>query len=199
MRRPYTRAPVPSPARPVDLTEHPLESEELVRGVLLHAFRDTVRLPDGTTSVREWVRHPGAAAVVPLFADGSTLLLRQYRYGPRREFLEVPAGKLDRPGEPPEAVAARELAEEAGLRARVLHPLGATYPCIGYSDEVIHLFLAEGLSETAGGTEDDEFVVPVRLPFHEAARRARAGEIADAKSCVALLRAAAFLDERGAH
>lgn len=180
-----------------DLTETPLTRDELVRGVLLTAYRDTVRLPDGETSVREWIAHPGASAVVPLFEDGSTILLRQFRYPPRRHFLEVPAGKLDRPGEPPEDVAHRELAEEAGYAADRLTPLGTTYPCIGYSDEVIHLFLAEGLSPAEAHAEDDEFVEPVRLPFDEAVAMARRGEIEDTKSAIALLRAAHEVERRG--
>lgn len=155
--------------------------------MLLHARRDEVRLPNDATSVREWIEHPGATAVVPLFDDGSTVLIRQYRYAPGREFLEVPAGKMDKPGEDPEAVGRRELLEEVELEAETWTYLGKTFPCIGYSDEVIHLFLAEDLTEGDGYTEDDEFVVPVRMPFEEAVGKARSGEILDAKSCVAIL------------
>jgi ADP-ribose pyrophosphatase len=173
----------------MNLVETPKDREELVRGVLLTAYRDTVTLPDGSESVREWVAHPGASAVVPLFEDGSTLLVRQFRYPPRREFLEVPAGKLDVEGEPPEDVARRELIEEAGFDAARLTPLGPTYPCIGYSDEVIHLFLAEDLTPASGDLEPDEFLEPVRMPFDEAVAMAHRGEILDAKSAVALVRA----------
>ncbi|MEL6616546.1 MAG: NUDIX hydrolase [Bacteroidota bacterium] len=182
----------------MDLTETPISSETVYDGKLLHVLRDEVRLPDGGTSGREWIQHPGAAAVVPLFEDGSTVLIRQFRYGPRREFLEVPAGKFDRPGEPPEALAAREMEEEVGLRAETYTRLGETYPCIGYSDEVIHLFLAEGLSEGTAGSDDDEFVDPVRLPLAEAVAMARRGEILDAKTAVALMLADAHLAARGA-
>ena len=180
----------------MDLTETLKDRQLLVDGVLLKAFRDTVILPDGETSVREWIDHPGAAAVVPLFADGTTILLRQYRYAPGRAFIEVPAGKIDHPGEDPADVAVRELQEEAGWTAAILTPLGATYPCIGYSNEVIHLFLAEDLTEVPAGTEADEFVEPFRLPFAEAVARARRGEILDAKSAVALLRAGAEVEGR---
>ena len=180
----------------MDLTEHTLHSEPVYDGVLLHARRDRVRLPDGGESVREWIAHPGAAAVVPVFEDGSTILLRQFRYGPRREFLEVPAGKIDHPGEDPADVARRELEEEAGWVAGRVERVGETYPCIGYSDEVIHLFVAENLTRGQEGAEDDEFVVPVRMPLEEAVRMAREGEILDAKSCVALLLAASYLERR---
>ena len=180
----------------MDLTETLKDRELLVEGVLLKAFRDTVTLPDGEESVREWIAHPGAAAVVPLFEDGTTILLRQFRYAPGIEFVEVPAGKLDHEGESPDEVAVRELEEEAGWTAKTVTNIGKTYPCIGYSDEVIHLFLAEDLSEAESETEDDEFVEPFRLPFEEAVARAQRGEILDAKSVVAILRADAFLRER---
>lgn len=125
------------------------------------------------------------------------MLIRQFRYAPGKEFLEVPAGKMDKPGEDPEEVGRRELMEEVGLRAKTWTRLGETYPCIGYSDEVIHLFLAEDLEEGVMDAEDDEFIVPVRMPFREAVRMARFGEILDAKSCVAILLAAAHVNERG--
>ncbi len=180
----------------MDLTETLKHRERIFDGVLLKVSRDVVVLPDGRESVREWVKHPGAAAVVPLFENGDTLLLRQYRYPPQREFLEVPAGKCDVEGESHEDLARRELGEEAGYTARRMTPLGPTYPCIGYSDEVIYLFLGEDVEEAPDELRDDEHVEPVRLPFAEAVRRARAGELLDAKTVVALLRAEAFLDAR---
>jgi ADP-ribose pyrophosphatase len=159
--------------------------------------RDVVEVADGSAHVREWIAHPGAAAVVPLFEDGTTVLVRQYRYAPRKEFLEVPAGKLDVEGESPDALARRELEEETGWTADRLTPLGETYPGIGYSDEVIHLFLAEGLREGEAEHAPGEAVEPVRLRLAEAVRMARDGEIADAKSTVALLRAWFWLEAHG--
>lgn len=182
----------------MDLTERRLTSTPVYDGVLLHVRRDTVRLPDGGESVREWIAHPGAAAVVPLHDDGTTVLLRQFRYPTGVEYLEVPAGKLDAAGEDPEAAGRRELREEAGLSAGRWTRLGETHPGIGYTDEVIHLFLAENLSDAEAGSDDDEFVVPVRMPFAEAVRRARSGDLRDAKTCVAILLAAAVLDGRDA-
>ena len=171
----------------MDLTESRISSESVYDGALLHVRRDRVRLPDGGSSVREWIDHPGAAAAVPVFADGTVLLVRQFRYPPGREFLEVPAGKLDRPGEDPLDLARRELEEEAGLRAERWTPLGKTYPGIGYSNEVIHLYLAEGLTEVEPSLEDGEFVVPVRMPFADAVELAKRGEVLDGKTAVALL------------
>jgi ADP-ribose pyrophosphatase len=148
-------------------------------------------MPDRTTSVREWVEHPGAAAVVPLFDNGDTLLVRQHRYAPGREFLEVPAGKIDRQGESPAEVAARELEEETGWKAGRIESIGVVYPCIGYSDEVIHLFIATELSpgDPEAGSPHEVMEV-VRMPFGEVLRMAANGEIEDGKSVVALVRAA---------
>ena len=176
----------------MDLSERLKERELVYDGALLHVHRDVVIGPHGKESVREWIAHPGAAAVVALFDDDTTLLVRQFRHAPRREFLEVPAGKLDHEGEEPLELARRELEEETGYTATRLTPIGATYPCIGYSDEVIHLFVAEGLSEVGETGETDDVVEPVRLPFAEAVRMARAGELLDAKTVVALLRVAAI-------
>ena len=180
----------------MDLTETSLSSESVFDGDLLHVRRDTVRLPDGQTSAREWIEHPGAAAVVPVDDEGRVVLVRQFRFPPRREFWEVPAGKLDAGGASPLEQAQRELAEEVQLAAQRWTPLGSTYPGIGYSDEIIHLFLAEGLIEASEESDDDEFVEPFRMPLAEAVAMARRGEIEDAKSCVALLLAHAALEAR---
>jgi ADP-ribose pyrophosphatase len=176
------------------LREETLSSTVLAEGVLIKARRDRVRLPDGRESVREWIDHPGAAAVVPLFEDGSTLLVRQFRYPPRREFLEVPAGKIDLDGESPSDVAFRELEEETGWCAARLVPLGSLYPCIGYSNEVIHFFLGLDLSRGKKSLSDGEFMENVHMPLDEAVARARAGEICDMKSAAALMLAAAHLE-----
>ena len=181
-----------------DLTETQLSSERLVDGVLLKAFRDEVRLPDGESSVREWIDHPGASAIVPIFEDGRTLLVRQFRYPPRRTFLEVPAGKLDVPGEPPEKVAARELEEETGWRAGRFEHVGAAYPCIGYSNERIHVFTAHDLERGTQALADGEFVEAVAMDFEEALARARRGDLKDMKTVTALVYAAAHLNESSA-
>lgn len=179
------------------LTEIKLTSDLLVDGVLLKAYRDGVRLPDGQESIREWIDHPGASAVVPYFEDRTTILIRQYRYPPRRIFLEVPAGKMDRVGEPPEDVARRELEEETGWIPGRLEALGSFYPCIGYSNEIIHLFLARELKKGERSLSEGEFVEPLRLPFEEAVGMAQRGEILDMKSALALLYAGRLLAARG--
>lgn len=175
------------------LVEDRLHSEQLVDGKLLKVFRDKVQLPDGAESVREWIDHPGAAAVVPIFEDGTTILVRQFRYPARRTFLEVPAGKIDKAGENPAEVAARELEEETGWIAGRITKLGALYPCIGYSNEIIHFYLAEELRKGERNLSEGEFIEVVPLSFLEAVRQARNGEIVDMKSTVALLYAHAHL------
>jgi ADP-ribose pyrophosphatase len=178
------------------LQEKRLDSEQLLDGILLKVHRDDVELPDGKTAQREWIDHPGASAVVPLFEDGSTVLLRQFRYAAGRAFLEVPAGKIDQEGEAPEEVARRELEEEAGLRAGTLHRIGATYPAIGYSNEVIHLFVGEDLERTDVDREEGEFMEVVPMSFADALQKTRDGEILDAKSVAALTLAEAFVERR---
>ncbi len=175
------------------LEEKTLDSVVLADGVLIRARRDTVRLPDGKESIREWIDHPGAAAVVPLFDDGSTLLVRQFRYPPRREFLEVPAGKLDIEGERPDEVALRELEEETGWKAGRVQGMGALFPCIGYSNEIIHFFVGYDLEPGTRSLADGEFMENVRMPFSEAVSMARAGRILDMKSAAALMMADALL------
>lgn len=175
------------------LTETPLTSDQLLDGALLKVYRDTVQLPDESTGVREWIDHPGASAVVPLFDDGSVLLIEQFRYPPRRTFLEVPAGKIDQPDEDPADVAARELEEETGWRAATFANLSSLYPCIGYSNEIIHFFLARDLSRGTQDLSEGEHVKVVRMPFREAVDRARRGDVKDMKSAMALTLAQQFL------
>jgi ADP-ribose pyrophosphatase len=181
-----------------DLTETELSSEQLVDGVLLKVFRDEVRLPDDATSVREWIDHPGAAAIVPIFEDGRTLLIRQFRYPPRRTFLEVPAGKLDEPDGDSESfrdVARRELEEETGVRAARFEHAGVAYPCIGYSSERIHVFTAHDLERGTQSLTEGEFVEVVEMAFDEALARAQRGDLKDMKTITALVYAAANANE----
>src|SRR5690554_1802472 len=122
--------------KPDTLEERMLDSEQVYRGVLLDVRRDRVSLPDGTESVREYIRHPGAVVVIALHDDGRIVFERQYRYPLQRVFLELPAGKID-VGEDVELCARRELREETGFEAREWGYVGVFHPCIGYSDERI--------------------------------------------------------------
>ncbi len=170
-----------------DLTEHYVAGEQVFDGNLLKVYRDDVRLPDGSAGQREYIKHPGAVAIVPLFDDGSILLERQFRYPHHREFIEVPAGKLE-PNEPHLETAKRELLEETGYAAREWKHLTTIHTAIAYTDEGIDIFVARKLSKTGGAQLDaGEFVETLVVPFDEAIAMVRDGRISDAKSVAALL------------
>jgi len=175
-----------------DLTEHRLSGERVFDGKLLKVHRDRVRLPDGSEGTREYIRHPGAVAIVPIFDDGRLLLERQFRYPHRREFIEVPAGKLE-PNEPHLATARRELLEETGYSAGEWTRLGVIHTAIAYTDEAIELFLARKLRrEHAGQLDAGEFVDTLIVAFDEAIAMIRDGRVTDAKTVAALLWFKAF-------
>jgi ADP-ribose pyrophosphatase len=178
------------------LTESTVSSEQIYKGILLDVRKDVALLPDGRQSVREWIRHPGACAVVPLFDNGDVMLIRQFRYPAGQIFWEVPAGKID-PDEPPDITAVRELQEEVGLECEHMHYIGHMYLCIGYSDEVIHIYGATGLRQEQASTDEDEFLEPVRMPIRDAIEMIHTGEINDAKTMVSLLRAEHWFKEKG--
>ncbi len=169
-----------------DLTEHFVSGEQVYDGTLLKVYRDNVRLPDGSEGGREYIRHPGAVAVVPLFDDGRVLLERQFRYPHRREFIEIPAGKLE-PGEAQLATAQRELLEETGYSAVEWTRLGVIHTAIAYTDEAIELFIARKLTLSERKLDAGEFLEVFCVPFGEAVQMVRDGRITDAKTVSALL------------
>lgn len=169
-----------------DLTEHFVSGSRVYDGALLKVNRDVVRLPDGSAGTREYIRHPGAVAIVALFADGKVLLERQFRYPHRREFIEIPAGKLE-PGEPHLDTAKRELLEETGYAASEWTRLGVIHTAIAYTDEAITLFLAKKLSKAERRLDEGEFLEVLEVPFVEALEMIREGRITDCKSVSALL------------
>lgn len=168
------------------LIESEISSEAVFDGVLLHVRKDEVRLPNGKTSIREYVVHPGAVVVLAELDNGKLLFERQFRYPLRRVFLELPAGKID-PGEAILDTARRELLEETGYVADTWEYLGVMHPCIGYSDERIEIFRASGLRNVGGQALDhNEFLEIVELSPASARQAVWDGRITDAKTITAL-------------
>ena len=168
------------------LVERQLESTQVYRGHFLDVRRDRVALPDGSTSHREYIRHPGAVMVVPLLDDGRLLMERQYRYPMGQVMLEFPAGKLDA-GEAPLTCGQRELAEETGYHAAEWAYAGILHNAIAYSDEGIHIFFARGLTPGAQRLDAGEFLDIVTHTPHELDQLAAQGLLTDAKTLIGLL------------
>lgn len=174
-----------------------LTSERAWTGRLLAVDRDRVRTPNGTELTLEMVRHPGASAVIPVLSpdlaggDPTVLLLRQYRYAAEGMLWEVPAGVLE-PGEDPLTCAQRELREETGAEADHFEHLTSILTTPGFTDEVIHIFLATGIRTGSASPNRDELIEPQALPLSQALGLIRDGAIRDAKTIVALLFLAGF-------
>lgn len=168
-----------------DFTEHFVSGEEVYAGGFLHVHRDLVRLPDGSQTAREYIRHPGAVGIVALPGDGNVLLVRQHRYPHRRDFLEIPAGKLE-PDEPALETGKRELLEETGYVAAKWTKLGVIHNAIAYSDEGIELWLATGLTQRGQELDEGEFLEVLTVPLAEALAMTRDGRITDVKTVVGL-------------
>ncbi|MDR1209632.1 MAG: NUDIX hydrolase [Clostridiales bacterium] len=163
-----------------------LASECLIKANIVDLYRDTILLPNGKTTTREVVRRGRAAAVIAALHSGEILFVRQYRHATGDFQLEIPAGMLEE-GEDPAAGAARELEEETGYRPGKIRELFSFYSCIGFCDEVLHLFLAEDLTSGTPNPDEDEFVVVETYPKEEALRKVLSGEIRDAKTIAGVL------------
>jgi ADP-ribose pyrophosphatase len=161
---------------------------------MLKVNEDEVSLPDGGVALREYVLHPGAAIILPLFEDNTVLIERQFRYPVGRHFYELPAGKLEA-GEPPLETAKRELLEETGYLAAEWRELGQIHPCVGYSDERIDFFLAQKLEFKGANLDEGEFLETLRLPLPETLEWIRSGRITDAKTILGLFWAEKILGE----
>ena len=170
-----------------DLIEKKVSSEDIFDGKLLHVKRDTVTLPNGNIATREWIKHPGASSVIPITSEGEVILVRQYRYPIGKVTLEVPAGKLDAPDEDPLVCARRELSEETGYEAKNITKLSTIATTVGFSNEYIHMYMAEGLTPGKQHPDDDEFIHVVKMPLDEAVRMVLDGRICDAKSAASIL------------
>lgn len=186
----------------MDLSERKIQGGLAYDGSLLKLYRDEVLLPGGKKATREWIDHPGAAAVIPLLRAGGNgnrvVLVRQFRYPIGRETLEIPAGKMD-PGESPEECAIRELAEETGFYSGSLQGIGAFLTTPAFTNEIIHLFYTADLQPRLPGQEgarvheanadEDEHLSVVVLPVAKVLQMIDEGVIVDAKTIIAFLRA----------
>lgn len=169
------------PKPPLDLTETRISSVRVFDGHLLQVHADQVSLPDGKQMVREYITHPGAVVIIPLLDNGELVLERQHRYPLHRDFYELPAGKID-PGEDPLACAQRELLEETGYIAASWRYLATLHPCIGYSDEKLVYYLAQGLVFQSASLDDGEHLEVFTLTLADALEWVKAGKITDNKT-----------------
>ena len=168
------------------LIETCISSELVLEGGMMRVKRDQVRLPSGNQSQREFILHPGAVLIVPLLDNGNLLLERQFRYPLNRVFVELPAGKIDA-GEDILLTGQRELLEETGYVAQEWVYLGLQHPCIGYSDEVIYMFLAKGLEAGDAHCDEDEALELFEASLDDCLQMVATQQITDAKTILALM------------
>ena len=171
-----------------DFEEKQLTSELVFDGKILHVYRDTVSLPDGSVSLREVMRHDGAVCIVPLTENGEIVCVRQYRYAHGRSLLEIPAGKLDSKFENRREAALRELKEETGITCKKFTEIGDLYTSAAILDEVITMYLAEDLEYGEMDLDEGEFLSVERIPLDEMVDMIMRGEIADSKTQIAVLK-----------
>lgn len=169
----------------MDLTETCVDSELVYDGGFIKVRKDRAALPNGEVHTREYIVHPGAVAVLALLDNGNLLMERQFRYAPRREFIEIPAGKIDA-GEDILVCAQRELLEETGYVAREWAHVATSWPCIGYADERIEYFVARGLTHQGRQLDDGELLDVFELSVADALDWVRLGKINDGKTIVGL-------------
>ncbi len=177
----------------MNLSEKQLTSKPIFNGKILTVRLDTALLPNGNTAEREIVEHPGGVGVIPITESGEVLLVEQFRYPYSATVLEIPAGKRSA-GEDPLLCGKRELKEETGAEAKEFTYLGEVYPTPGYSNEIIHLYAATGLSFNEASPDEDEFLNLVRMPLSKLIDKITSGEIKDAKTQIAALKATSLIE-----
>ena len=175
------------------LAEKTASSEDIFDGIILHVKRDTVTLSNGSSAIREVIRHIGAVCVIPVTEDNRVVMERQYRYPLDRVILEIPAGKLDTPDEDRLSAIQRELREETGYSADEWTCIGDFHPAPAYCDEYITMYLARGLHKGKQDLDADEFLDVCTIPLTELVEEVMAGKISDAKTQVCILKAARIL------
>jgi len=169
-----------------DLKEKTIKTKTVYKGSYLTLNSDEVLLPNGNTSTREWIKHPGAVCCIPILPDGKIGLIKQYRYAVKEQMIEIPAGKLDQ-NEIPEKCALRELEEEIGYQSNKLTLLANIHPAIGFTDEKMWLYLAEDLVKTKQSLDADEFLYLFPTKLEEAVEMVWKGEITDVKTIIGIL------------
>ena len=174
------------------LEEKTKDSAIVYDGRIFKIKRDTALLEDGSTAVREFVVHYGGVCILPVNDDGTILLVKQYRYPLGKVTLEVPAGKLEK-GEDHFEAGKRELLEETGTTAGTFEYLGEIAPIPAYTTEIIHMYLAKGLTFSAPDPDDDEFLHVEKFPLAELAQRCMSGQLQDSKTIAGILMAARYI------
>jgi ADP-ribose pyrophosphatase len=168
------------------LEEKTIKTKVAHKGTFLTLNSDVVLLPNGNTSTRVWIKHPGAVCCVPILPNGKIVLIRQYRYAVKEEMIEIPAGKLDQ-NEIPEKCALRELEEEIGYRANKLTLLANIHPAAGFTDEKMWLYFAEDLKKTKQSLDADEFLEIIPTKLDDAVDMVWSGKITDVKTIIGIL------------
>ena len=177
--------------------EKQIKSERVFDGKVLDVRKDDIILPDGNRAFREYCKHIGAVCVIPLTDDNEVVCVRQYRYAHSRVMLEIPAGKLDNYNEDFIEATLRELREETGAVCQSLEFIGDIIPSPAVLTEVIHMYLARGLSFGDTDFDDDEFIEIVKIPIEKLVEMVMSGEIKDAKTQTAVLKAYYILKKEG--
>jgi ADP-ribose pyrophosphatase len=164
------------------------KTEYLYHGKIIDVSISDAQTAGGAATRIEIVHHPGGAGALPIFDDGSVMLVRQYRYPIKRLSLEIPAGRIE-PGQTPLETARRELEEEIGYKASKLELISEFYPTPGYCEEKLFVYLATGLTQTGQKLDFDEEIELVRMSLSDARALVNSGEIDDSKTIIALLQA----------
>ena len=171
------------------LFEKTIDSKTVFEGKVFDVEIKKIITPEGRESYREIVKHHGGACILPVDGEGNCYLVKQFRSPFERVLLEAPAGKIDQ-GEEPLTTATREITEETGLTAAVIEPIGTMIATPGYCSEIIYLYIATGLTYVGGEPDPSEYLSTVKMPLAEALELAEKGEIEDAKTLIAIYRAA---------